>query len=882
MGACLFFCELIINMKLYDYQVDMVEQIEEALNVHRSVMVEMPTGTGKTHVLAAVVKHWVERVQHAEVWIVAHRRELVEQTCLRIKGEGLMVTCGEDVGRCKDVSMEATSGNVLDGCDDGGIGVRVMSVQWLARHYMELGKGPSLFVIDEAHHAVAKSYKVVMEAFKDAQILGLTATPCRLNRSGFTDWFEVLLQSWSCNRFIAEGRLSLYDYMSVRADNKDWKTINSLKRRGADGDFSLREMSEKLNVMPSIERLCDTVLKYAADKKGIVYAIDIAHAENIARVYREHGLKAVAISSKTPRGLREALIRRFKAGDGVFAEGDDEAKGDVALLEALAEVKEGIQILVNVDLFGEGFDCPDVEFIQLARPTLSLAKYLQQVGRGMRVFDGKKFCLILDNVGLYRLFGLPSDDRDWLALFEGRSVGKGNLKRANENVYAAFNMQGSSVREARMEGRTDLITVMSHDGQRNDLELAYRFRTIRNEEGLMGVVDKEGNVVLPCNYLKVELKLYGIAKVFSRKKIDRERPWMDLMNGIRFVQEPWIVKYGFLDFCTSDGKRLYPRVCTGLMDEMCFVTPEALKYGIEEGLRFRNFFIPPSEKDPLLYSFVDLMDDFALFVDAGGKYFYRRGLEKDLHAIDWEDWKVEKLHWKRMVHDFEVRVKEDAKTRVFPYVLTAKVNHGYRLADYKEPTDLRISRSGKCYNTFRYDALYQRWRGTGSYKDFGSQAYGMRVVRNWEGKYLLRTLYFEKFCEGEDPKFDFAELLDEGYLHIKNEGREFFVDVESRICFKHKPELVRIGFMQFQRDGDMYFPFDYRLSGRTPYRLGEIVSYDDFCLIGKDFIIKKDDDAVYYVKQRYCDGKRFVVSKGKNGKKKVLCIKHVGQVINNR
>ena len=198
-GACLFFCELIINMKLYDYQVDMVEQIEEALHVHRSVMVEMPTGTGKTHVLAAVVKHWVEHVQHAEVWIVAHRRELVEQTCLRIKGEGLMVTCGEDVGRCKDVSMEATSGNVLDGCDDGGIGVRVMSVQWLARHYMELGKGPSLFVIDEAHHAVAKSYKVVMEAFKDAKILGLTATPCRLNRSGFTDWFEVLLQSWSCN-----------------------------------------------------------------------------------------------------------------------------------------------------------------------------------------------------------------------------------------------------------------------------------------------------------------------------------------------------------------------------------------------------------------------------------------------------------------------------------------------------------------------------------------------------------------------------------------------------------------------------------------------------------------------------------------------------------
>ena len=142
--------------------------------------------------------------------------------------------------------------------------------------------------------------------------MGLTATPCRLNRRGFTDLFDVLLQSWSYNKFIADGWLSLYDYMSIREESEDWRLVNSQKKRGADGDFSLKEMSEKLNVQPSIERLCDTVMRYAPNMKGIVYAIDINHAERIAEFYRERGLNAVAISSKTPAEERKAIIERFK------------------------------------------------------------------------------------------------------------------------------------------------------------------------------------------------------------------------------------------------------------------------------------------------------------------------------------------------------------------------------------------------------------------------------------------------------------------------------------------------------------------------------------------------------------------------------------------
>ena len=348
-------------------------------------MVQMPTGTGKTYLLAAYVYDWVKR-NESIVWIVAHRRELIQQ--IKDSVEQIMESMDEHI-----------SENLSDK-------VKVVSIQWLSQNNSAVKESPGLIVIDEAHHAVAKTYTTVIRDYPKAKILGVTATPCRLTKHGFTDIFDILLQSWTTNRFIAEERLSLYDYMSVKIDSEEQKNICSLKKRGSDGDFSIREMSEKLDVRPSLQRLCNTVLKYAANKKGIVYAIDIDHAEHIAEFYSQHGIKSIVISSKTPDAERKQLLKRFKDTDSC-------ASGNIKSFD-------DIQVLVNVDLFSEGFDCPDVEFIQLARPTLSLAKYLQQVGRGMRVFEGKKYCLILDNVGLFHIFGLPSDDRDWQAMFEGK------------------------------------------------------------------------------------------------------------------------------------------------------------------------------------------------------------------------------------------------------------------------------------------------------------------------------------------------------------------------------------------------------------------------------------------------------------------------------
>ena len=869
---------------LYDYQKEMLRQIEEAFRKHQSVMVQMPTGTGKTVLLAEEVKSEERRAKEVKseerrvknpcVWIVVHRRELVEQikeTLAKQLDSSLFVLHSSLTPLRSSLKPLDSSLFTLR----SSLTARVFSIQWLSKHYHELEEKPSLIIIDEAHHAVAKTYKEVMDAYPEARKLGLTATPCRLNRRGFTDSFDVLLQSWSVKKFIADGWLSMYDYMSIREDCEDWCIVKSLRKRGADGDFSLREMSEKLNVQPSIERLCDTILRYAPDKKGITYAIDIAHAERIAQYYREHGLNAVAISSKTPPEERKQLIEWFRNTNCHELERDlntnchelssncrqfkiQNSKIQNRLCRQFKTQNSKLKILITVDLFGEGFDCPDVEFIQLARPTLSLAKYLQQVGRGMRVFEGKKYCLILDNVGLYRLFGLPSDDRDWQAMFEGRVAGKGIL---TDEVEGLRNIAYSVCKEQERitsDARTELITVMTHEGQRMDLEEAYGYEIVSNKNGLMGVVDKDGKEVLACEYNKVELKAYGIAKLYSRRKIDRERPWMDLRNGVRYFKRPRIEKHGFLEFSTTDGLRLYPRVKTRRMDENCFVLRNALGNETDEGLRFRNFFVQPSEPDRL-YMFKEKIEDLSIWEDEQGGLAWRKAWDNMLHRMTVEELAQKRHAWEEEVKQFEEEKKK--YIRIFrPEIKIDLIDGRTQLADYKEPANLRVV----CVSKNNYQVYYRehwldKWESLGSYAKIYPQAYGIRVVQNREGKYLVRTDLY-KPMEKQEPTYEFAELQDNALLHFTEQGREYWVYLENMTCFTRKPEFVTIGFMDFLKIGGLYMRCG-RNNGET-YRRAEIRMYDDICFLGSREVFVKTTHRLhhYYIQQRSLEGKRFVLS----------------------
>ena len=721
------------NIKLFDYQEDMKERIEKALRLHRSVMAQMPTGTGKTVLLASVVESFLREHSNCHVWIVAHRRELVSQIKDTLNkfllnfsfsnhpvplskegstfspspsssgsGDVTALRCSEPL-RSKDGGPSKVSPDCA-GWDRLGMSgaskvspdclsasafnvpIKAVSIQWLSKHYDEIEEEPGMIVIDEAHHALAKTYKGMWDRFPKAKFLGLTATPCRLNGKGFTDLFDVLVQSWSVPEFISKGRLATYDFVSIKSDGVTQGLIDSLQKRGADGDYQNKEMDRVLNKKPSIERLYKSFEKYGKDRKGIVYAINISHASAIAEFYREHGIAAVAIDSKTPSSLRKELIERFKSSSLSFSnhpvplskEGStfspspsSSGSGDVTALrcsEPLRSMVGGpskvspnclsagalkgaskvspdclsagaskevskvspdcagwdrlgatclraadgaapIQVLVNVDIFSEGFDCPDIEFVQLARPTLSLAKYLQMVGRGLRVARGKKSCVMIDNVGLYRVFGLPSQVWNWNAMFEGKlKVGK-KKETAKERAF----FLGSEEQEGHQDDSdSEMEMVVSHEEllqtlhYREFVDSRGEFAIIKLPDGKMTVVNRQGEQVLePGDYRDMKLLDGNILFYRHRRK---EVCYYDLLSGA----------------IIDDGLNVYdvPKVVT-------LEGWEFIKYGdVYMSRTYEHFSWPycPSKYD--LFNFGDyLIYRYNYLVDSGCQewYYYEGG-----------------------------------------------------------------------------------------------------------------------------------------------------------------------------------------------------------------------------------------------------------------
>ena len=700
-------------IKLFDYQEDMKERIEKALRLHRSVMAQMPTGTGKTVLLASVVESFLREHSNCNVWIVAHRRELVSQIRetiervfskitpslftikegnfskthpssltlkggstshpdpLTLRGEGgnRPTRCSEPlrskVGGPSKVSPDCLSASAFN------VPIKAVSIQWLSKHYDEIEEEPGMIVIDEAHHALAKTYKGMWDRFPKAKFLGLTATPCRLNGKGFIDLFDVLVQSWSVPEFISKGRLATYDFVSIKSDGVTQRLIDSLQKRGADGDYQNKEMDMLLNKKPSIERLYRSLEEYGKDRKGIVYAINISHAN--------------AIDSKTPSSLRKELIERFKASNLSFSNhpvslskegstshpdpltlrgeggkrptrcseplrskdgGPSKVSPDCAGWDRLgatclrpadnvgdrlgatclraadgvgdrlgatclraADELAPIQVLVNVDIFSEGFDCPDIEFVQLARPTLSLAKYLQMVGRGLRVAKGKKNCVIIDNVGLYRVFGLPSQVWNWNAMFEGKlKVGK----RKETPKDREFFLMNEKQDDIQIHPDSEMMMVMSHEEllqtiqYREFVDSRGEFAIIKLPDGKMTVVNRQGEQVLePGDYYDMKL-LDG--NILFYRHCRKEVCYYDLLSGA----------------IIDDGPNVYdvPKVVT-------LEGWEFIKYGdVYMSRTYEHFSWPycPSKYD--LFNFGDyLIYRYNYLVDSGCQewYYYEGG-----------------------------------------------------------------------------------------------------------------------------------------------------------------------------------------------------------------------------------------------------------------
>jgi superfamily II DNA or RNA helicase len=358
-------------MTLRNYQTEHIDEALTDFKTLRSIMLQMPTGTGKTHVFCDIAKNFC-KTEKKRVLILAHRNELIFQIKERLERFGF------HAGIIK-------SGHIIDDTRQ----IQIASVQTLIRkNKIIFLSNISLIIVDEAHHTPSKTYIEILKVYQKEQtkLLGVTATPIRLDGKGFDKIFDKLICSYSLKWFIINKYLSPIKHYA--SDIIKLENISVVKNREGYKDYDEKQTEKYYLNKTVMADIIDSYKKFGENKKSVVFAVTINHAEEIEKRFKEAGYNATVISSLTSPAERKYKVEKFKAGE--------------------------ITILVNVDIFSEGFDCPDIEVVQIVKPTKSLVKYLQMVGRVMRTFKNKKYGIILDNSCLWQDHGLVTDEREWI------------------------------------------------------------------------------------------------------------------------------------------------------------------------------------------------------------------------------------------------------------------------------------------------------------------------------------------------------------------------------------------------------------------------------------------------------------------------------------
>lgn len=453
---------------LFCYQEEMKHHVFTKWDTLNNIMVQMPTGTGKTILFASIVRdirNWIiASHSQSHILILAHVRELIQQAASKLKKRG--IDCGiimSGVPQQLDKIVQVASIQTFMSTKNKD---RMMEEKF------------DFIIIDEAHHSMAPRYQDLWDFFPDSKKLGVTATPWRMNHSGFTSIFDEIIISHPIEWFVKEGYLSNYDYISIAPNSDMQHEINSIDRFGVDGDYLEQELIKRFDKDNIRAKLYESYQRFCKGKKGIIYAINRQHAANIKETYRSHGVNIEMIDGTTPKATREELLDAFREGS--------------------------LQVIVNVNIFSEGFDCPDIEFIQLARPTKSLAMFLQQIGRGLRTSKEKDKSLILDNVGLYNRFGTPMANRHWKYHFMGHSADPtiyndgSTLTRdivfeEREPDYSEGNEQMSLVEHA--EGGKQIRSSESEDSNHGIGEY-----NVFKKQGKFGICSRNNRTIIPPIY----------------------------------------------------------------------------------------------------------------------------------------------------------------------------------------------------------------------------------------------------------------------------------------------------------------------------------------------------------------------------------------------
>jgi superfamily II DNA or RNA helicase len=348
---------------LRPYQQDLISRIYQSWESgNRKVMAQLATGGGKTIVLSAIVNLSIK--SNLKCLVLAHREELINQAVDKLE----MIT-NEPVGVIKSGIKSQYDRDI-----------QVGSVQSMGRR---LNGCPEfdLIIIDEAHHATSKSYTTILDRYPNARVLGVTATPIRLDGKGFRGVFDDLICGITVSELMDLGSLSRYEYYGVA----NQMSVAGLTKRG--GDYKAEAIAEANPSDVVANQVIECYQQHLAGKQAVVFAVSCEQSDTIARYLRAAGITAHHLDGTTDTSERRSAMELFRNRE--------------------------IQVLTNCALFDEGLDIPSLDGVILARPTASLSRYLQMVGRALRPCEGKDRAIIVDLAGNYERLGMPDDLRVW-------------------------------------------------------------------------------------------------------------------------------------------------------------------------------------------------------------------------------------------------------------------------------------------------------------------------------------------------------------------------------------------------------------------------------------------------------------------------------------
>ncbi len=349
------------NIILRDYQNKLISDLRsEFAKGKKKLLAVSPVGSGKTVLFSYMAK--AAASNELNVLILAHREELLFQISETL-----------DMFDCKH-------GMIMPGASVNNERVQVGSVMTVLNRLEKITR-PDLIIIDEAHHvSVGNSWQKILSHYNDVKVVGVTASPIRLDSKPLGDVFESMVIGPSVSELMRTG--SLCDYKAFAPQLADASHIKK-----SMGDYIKKDISELMDKPTITGSAVDEWFKIAKDKRTVVFCASVKHAENVAEEYKSRGIPAASIDGKMDKEKRRKIIADFRSGD--------------------------ILVLTNYSIVSEGFNIPSLECVQVLRPTASLSLAIQIWGRGLRTQDGKKYAILIDHVGMLLRHGLPDSDYEW-------------------------------------------------------------------------------------------------------------------------------------------------------------------------------------------------------------------------------------------------------------------------------------------------------------------------------------------------------------------------------------------------------------------------------------------------------------------------------------